>query len=261
MKKCFQRGLALAAMTGIVLAARAQDATIDQSQYPTILQQPVDQCLPVGSTAIFSVVATNVDTYQWYKNSAALDGQTNSSLTLSNLTIDDVAYYGASVIKGSDSVPTRMANLNVYTVSTSTTTTTTTKTKTSSTMTTSTMTTGDLTGGSVITIFGTPVISSGGTSTGCPGKYSGYVSYTKPTSQGWGWAPSTNTTSYSMSDTNRTDTKVQYGGYYGDSGCAATTVTVPYPAMSPVYRFSVYFPQGVQVPTNVYPIVLSGFDP
>ncbi len=109
------RGVALAAMTGIVLAAHAQDA--DQSQFPTILQQPVDQCLPVGSPATFSVVATNADSYQWYKNNTALDGQTNSSLTLASLTVDDVAYYSAAVLKGDNAVPTRMANLNVYTVS------------------------------------------------------------------------------------------------------------------------------------------------
>src|SRR4051812_37197915 len=72
MKKRLLRGIAVAAMTGIVLTAHAQDATTDQSQYPTILEQPVDQCLPVGSPATFSVVATNVDSYQWYKNNTAI---------------------------------------------------------------------------------------------------------------------------------------------------------------------------------------------
>ena len=85
MKKRLLRGIAVAAMTGFVLALRAQDATTtDQSQYPVILQQPVDQCLPVGSTATFSVLASNVDNYQWYKNNNALDGQTNNSLTIAS---------------------------------------------------------------------------------------------------------------------------------------------------------------------------------
>jgi hypothetical protein len=99
----------------------------------------------------------------------------------------------------------------------------------------------------------------GGSGT-CPGKYAGYVIFTKTPAQGWGWSPSTNTTVYTATDTNQPNTKVQFVGDYGDSGCAQTTVTVPYP-MSPVYRFGIYFPQGSQVPTNAYPITLSGFNP
>src|SRR5690348_9939147 len=116
MKNRTLHGIALMAFAATTLAVHAQDST-DQSQFPTILQQPVDQCLPVGATATFSVVASNVDTYQWYRNDSPLNGQTNSSLTISNVSINDVAYYAAAVIKGSDSVPTRSALLNVYTVS------------------------------------------------------------------------------------------------------------------------------------------------
>jgi len=36
----------------------------------------------------------------------------------------------------------------------------------------------------------------------------------------WGWTPSTNTTVYTATDTSRTNTKVEYVGGYGDSGCA-----------------------------------------
>jgi hypothetical protein len=118
----------------------------------------------------------------------------------------------------------------------------------------------DLGSGGVITVFGAPVVSSGG-SGNCPGKYSGYVNYTKSVSQGWGWSPITNAISYSVADTNRRDTKIQYVGYYGVMGCAPSSVAIPSPALSPVYRFCVYFPQGMAVPTNAYPITLSGFNP
>jgi hypothetical protein len=37
-------------------------------------------------------------------------------------------------------------------------------------------------------------------------------------------------------------------------------VTVVNP-MSPAYRFAIYFPTNSMVPTNAYPITLSGFDP
>jgi len=265
MKKRSLRGIAVAAMTGFVLTLRAQDATtVDQSQYPVILQQPVDQCLPIGSAATFSVLASNVDSYQWYKNNNALDGQTNSSLTIASVAISDVAYYSAAVIKGGDAVPTRMANLNAYTTSaatsTTTTTTTTTKTRLLSTQSTSMMSPMDLGGGGVITMYGMPVVSGGGTTGGCPGKYSGYVNYIKTASQGWGWAPTAGAPYHTATDTNRMDTKVYFGGQYGDSGCATNSVNVANP-VSPVYRFSIFFPQGNQVPTNAYAITLDGFDP
>ena len=131
MTKLLLRGIALAAMFGFVLATRAQDATLDQTQYPIILQQPSDQCLPVGSSATFSVVATNVDYYQWYKNNVAIDGETNSSITILNLGTDDAAYYGAAAIKAGESVPSRLALLNVYMVSGTTSTLTTTTKKSS----------------------------------------------------------------------------------------------------------------------------------
>jgi len=85
------------------------------------------------------------------------------------------------------------------------------------------------------------------------------VNFTKTTSQGWGWAPTTGMT-HVATDTNRSDTKIQYGGQYGDGGCAQTSVTVSNP-ISPVYRFAVYFPTNTVVPTNTYTIILDGFDP
>jgi hypothetical protein len=261
MKISLLRGIAIAAMTGIVVSARAQDA--DQSQYPTILEQPVDQCLPVGSPATFTVVATNADSYQWYKNNTAIDGQTNSSLTIASLSINDVAYYSASVIKGSEAVPTRMANLNVYTISTPVNTLTATlglkTTKLLGAQTMSLTTSADLGGGGAITVYGSPV-TSGGTMGSCPGAYSGYVTYARTISQGWGWAPTAGAAIIQASDLNRADTKVQVMGKSGDTFCDQTTVNLPTPPNSVKYRFGIYFPPGTQVPTNAYPITLTGFD-
>jgi hypothetical protein len=261
MTKRLLCNIAIAAMTCFVLALRAQDST-DQSQYPTILQQPVDQCLPLGSQVTFSVVASNVDSYQWYKNNTAIDGQTNTSLTIASAQISDVAYYSAAVIKGADAVPTRMANLNVYTTSgsTSSTTTTTSKFRFSSTQSTSTMSAMDLGGGGTITVFGAPICNSG-SSGSCPGAYSGYVLFSRTLSQGWGWAPTAGATTLTVADMNRSDTKVQSSGKSGDVYCGLSTLDIPVPAYSPKYRFTIFFPPGVQVPTNAYPITLTGFDP
>jgi hypothetical protein len=122
----------------------------------------------------------------------------------------------------------------------------------------STMTISDLGGGGEITVYGFPVVSGGG-SGNCPGKYSGYVNFTKTMAQGWGWAPTAGAT-HVASDTNRMDTKIMFTGQYGDSSCASNGVTVLNPT-SPVYRFSIFFPTNSVVPTNAYPITLDGFDP
>ena len=161
-----------------------------------------------------------------------MDGQTNSDLVLQNVGIGDVGLYTCDISKdGGESVPTRTASLNVFT----------------------------LTAGGPITVYGSPVISSGSQG-GCPGPYAGYVTYIKTVSQGWGWGPSTNTTLHTAADgTTRIDTKVEYVGKKGDSGCNQTIVTVPDPSYSSKYRFSIYFPNNV--PTNSYPITLVGFDP
>jgi hypothetical protein len=255
MKKTTLRGIAFAAIAGLTLIVRAQDDT-DQSQFPTITQQPVDECVPIGATATFSVQATNVDSYQWTFNGVVLDDQTNDTLTVANVGVTNVGFYSASVIYGMEVVPTRSANLNVYipTLSAST------PVAISISNPTSGIAPAGLGGGGVITVFGLPVVHGGGSGS-CPGKYSGYVNYIKTASQGWGWSPSTNTMVYTATDTNQTITKVQYVGMYGDNGCDQTTVTVPSPTASPVYRFTIYFPTGTTVPTNAYPITLSGFNP
>jgi hypothetical protein len=112
--------------------------------------------------------------------------------------------------------------------------------------------------GSPITVYCTPV-ASGGTQGTCPGTYAGYVIYSK-TSPAWGWAPATNTTTFTAADGGgRMDTKIVYNGEYGDSNCHQTTVTIPNPPISPLYRFAIYFPNNV--PTTNYPIILTGFNP
>jgi len=232
MKTQIAKIITFTALAGLALAARGADDA-DQSEFPQIVHQPIDQAIRVGSNAVFTAQATNGNlTFQWYRNGVAMDGQTNSDLVLGIVGIADVGFYTCNISKdGGESVPTRTASLNVFT----------------------------LTAGGPITVYGAPVFSSGSQG-GCPGPYAGYVNYIKTVSQGWGWAPSTNTTIHTAADgTTRTDTKVVYVGKFGDLGCNQTIVTVPHPTSSPKYRFSIYFPSNV--PTNSYPITLVGFDP
>ena len=207
-----------------------------------------------------SVQANNADSYQWLINGVPADGQTNSSLTIASAGIGDVGFYSCNVsLTGGGTVPTRAANVCVYTTGSSVVAlgSSSVTTKSSMAMAGSGTMTANLTGGGPITVYGTPLLSKG-SSGGCPGKYAGYVIYSKPVSQGWGWTPISGM-AHTVTDTNRTDTKVQYLGAYGDIGCNQTTISVN-PTYSPVYQFAIYFTNNV--PTNAYPMVLlTGFNP
>ena len=213
------------------LVAPAGDASL-QPEFPMITRQPVDQAILVGSTATFTAQAVNgAVACQWLRNGVPMGGQTNSTLVLENIAMEDVGYYSCDISNGEEPVPTRAALLNVFTALT----------------------------GDQITVFGAPVFSSGSQGS-CPGAYAGYVLYTKTIAQGWGWVPTSGTTVHTAADgTVRTDTKIVYNGKNGDWGCNQTIVTVPDPTYSPKYRFAIYFPSNV--PTNSYPITLTGFDP
>src|ERR1700722_18366389 len=218
--------------------AHADDsALVSQPYFPMIMSQPEDQMIYLGSNAPFTVTAVNADGYQWLRNGNPINGQTNNSLTIQNAGIDDVGFYSCNIFKNTESVPTRAASLMVFTSSID-----------------------PQTAVDPIVVFGPPVVSGGSQGT-CPGKYAGYVSYTKAITNGWGWAPDTTNgnINFTATDTNRTNTKIQYVGEYGDGGCNQTSVTVPNPPISPVYRFGIYFTNNV--PTNAYPITLDGFKP
>jgi hypothetical protein len=224
----------LFAITGNIAHAQTAD-DLDQTVFPTITAQPVDQAVPVGSDAVLTVQAVNADSYQWQSNGVAIEGQTNSTLTIENVGVDSAGSYSCNVAQsGGEAVPTRAASLNVVTPC--------------------------MSGGGPIIVYGLPK-AGGGTQGTCPGKYAGYINFTKTIAQGWGWTPSTNTTTiFTATDgSGRTDTKIVYLGIYCDNGCNQTSVTIPNPPYSPVYRFTIYFPN--HVPTTNYPIVLTGFNP
>ena len=242
--------------------------SVDQSEFPQITAQPVDQTVLIGSSVTLSVQAYNADGFQWLYNGVPLDGQINSALIIQNAGINDVGLYSCEVFNGGEMVPTRAASVCVETIasaataSTTTASTLTAKATTASALTASATTSGaiaaSLPGGGPITVFGTPYAGSGSQGS-CPGSYVGYVVYSKPFSQGWGWSPIPGATVFTATDTNRTNTKIQYCGSYGDNACAQTTVTIPYPLFSPVYMFAIYFTNNI--PTNAYSLVLTGFNP
>lgn len=66
---------------------------------PSIIVQPKDCTVYVGSNATFSVAATGTQpmTYQWRFNELDLPGRTNASLTITNAQLADGGYYSAVV--------------------------------------------------------------------------------------------------------------------------------------------------------------------
>lgn len=96
------------------------------------------------------------------------------------------------------------------------------------------------------------------TGSGCPGGFCGRADYL-PTNGDWGFKPDNGFTSHSFTDTNNSNTKIQYVGAFGDMNCDQTTVSIPQPPTSPMYRVTVYFTNKSEIPTdtNKYPIVLT----
>lgn len=186
----------------------------------------MDQMVRIGDPATFAVDAVPGSSYQWLRNGTPIDGQTNSALTIENAQIGDAGFYSCNITSNADVVPTISATLEVFAVNPD-----------------------------IDVVVYAPPVSSSGTSGTCPGAYAGYVNYI-PTNT-WGFIPLTNTTTFTASDTGRTNSRVEYVGAYGDEGCHKTNVTIPNPPYSPQYRFTIYFPN--KVPTTNYPITLTGF--
>jgi len=108
-----------------------------------------------------------------------------------------------------------------------------------------------------LVVYGSIAAGNGKIGT-CPGSFIGLARYAKTNS--WGWAPITNAVVLTATDgSGRTDTKIRYIGYYGDTGCDQTTVTIPCPPVSPTYEFIIYFTNNV--PATNYPVMLTGFNP
>jgi hypothetical protein len=75
---------------------------------------PVSQTVCPGNTVVFSTVASGTPPYGyvWLKNGSALSSQTNSSLTLANVNVSDVATYSV-IVSGAMGKVTNSATLTI----------------------------------------------------------------------------------------------------------------------------------------------------
>ena len=224
-----------------------------------LVDGPEDQEGLIGTDVTFSVEPRfNNMTFQWFRQwpdrYELLSGQTNKTFTINAAQLADVGFYLCQATRGNKTEYSDPASLTLSTAAAGSTSTELFNTLSSG------FQTMDAGGGGIITLYAPPLSSSGSSGSGCPGAYAGYVTFKKSISQGWGYAPTSGASVHTAADVTRTDTKIEYFGKFGDSGCAQTSDNVPDPTGSPKYRFTIYFPNNVPT-TNAYPIQLTGFDP
>jgi hypothetical protein len=86
------------------------------SNFPAITTQPQSQTVIQGSNAAFNVMAEGMAplSYQWQWNGTNLDGATNATLTLDNVTLDRAGAYSVTITNLIGSVTSSNAVLSVY---------------------------------------------------------------------------------------------------------------------------------------------------
>ena len=91
---------------GTTVSALADLNVYTGSSQPVIIRQPVSVQSTNSGRAVLGVLASSVSpmTYQWYFNGTVIQGATNMTLVLTNLTVDKVGHY--SVLVGNAAGPT-----------------------------------------------------------------------------------------------------------------------------------------------------------
>jgi hypothetical protein len=75
----------------------SDSAVVNVITKPTFVSQPASQELTVGSRLELSVNATDARTYQWTKNSQPIQGATNATYVIEQVSKSDAAYYNVIV--------------------------------------------------------------------------------------------------------------------------------------------------------------------
>lgn len=89
------------------------DTTDVPSSLPSITTQPTSQSAAVGSTVQFIVSASGANSYQWYKDGAAISGSVGNSLTLLNLQAGDAGQYSVVVTGAGGQITSNIAVLSI----------------------------------------------------------------------------------------------------------------------------------------------------
>ena len=102
-------------VTNFVASVTSSVAMLAVGYPPAISTNPVSQTNAFGSTAVFSCTATGPlpMNYQWFQNSTNLIGQTNATLTLTNLQLTNVGSYNVILANAFGSITSSIAILHI----------------------------------------------------------------------------------------------------------------------------------------------------
>ena len=107
-------GLYRAVVTNLFGSATSTVATLTVVALPVITSQPQGTNVTIGANVSLSVTASGVGLqYQWRKNGANIDGATNSTLVLSNITVTDGGSYTVVVANNAGAVTSDIAELRI----------------------------------------------------------------------------------------------------------------------------------------------------
>ena len=87
--------------------------TVTVLPLPVIVDQPVSVAVLYGMDAQFSIVAENVDSYQWYGPNGMIDGAVGSALLLEDVTLADQGEYYVELTNECDVVTSDIVTLTV----------------------------------------------------------------------------------------------------------------------------------------------------
>ena len=79
----------------------------------TIETQPYDISVCEGGNGTFTIEATNASSYQWRKEGVSIDGETNDTLVISNVSNNDAADYSCIAIGPCNSLLSSSASLSI----------------------------------------------------------------------------------------------------------------------------------------------------
>src|SRR5207248_10797722 len=108
-----QAGDYAVALTNSLGYAISTPATLTVFSAPQVISQPASLTAYWGSNATFQVQVQGTAPfyYQWYSNGTALNSQTNATLNLSNLSLDDSGQFWVVVTNAYGSFTSSIASL------------------------------------------------------------------------------------------------------------------------------------------------------
>ena len=100
---------------GDIVSPASNSLVAGSGSTPSISSQPQAATVCEGGATTFSVTASNVNAYQWKKNNENIPGQTNATLSLSNLSLADAGAYSVQLTGSCGDITSNSVNLTVRT--------------------------------------------------------------------------------------------------------------------------------------------------